>query len=112
VLKTILGVTEGNASTLIHQLGSTPLLDGVPEEVKRGFGDTVLMSLPFLRNRLGGHGQGKILVEVPRTWAQLALHLAGSFNLFLIQTHLACSPTEEGDAEDEALEYTDSDVPF
>lgn len=41
------------------------------------------MTLPALRNKLGGHGQGTDIVEVPRSIAELAVYLAGAFIVFL-----------------------------
>lgn len=54
VLKAILNRDTGNASTLVRELASTDFYANVPEEIKKAFGEQVLMSLPFLRNRLGG----------------------------------------------------------
>ena len=43
-----------------------------------------MVSLPFHRSRLSGHGQGSDVVGVPRLYAELALHLAAAVNSFLI----------------------------
>lgn len=51
------------------------------------------MCLPFLRNRLGGHGQGEAVVEVPRTYAELAVHLAGSLLQFCVKRALELKAT-------------------
>ncbi|HMN69757.1 MAG TPA: hypothetical protein PKC28_14535, partial [Bdellovibrionales bacterium] len=43
-----------------------------------------MMTLPTIRNRLSGHGQGKDTVEIPLHYGELAIGLAACFNLFLI----------------------------
>lgn len=58
VLKTVLKHEDGNASVLIREFADSGFLDDLPESCRHPFAETVLKSLPFLRNRLGGHGQG------------------------------------------------------
>jgi len=56
-----------------------------------------------------GHGQGLSVVEVPRSLAEFAINLAGSINLFIIQSWLQ----QRRNAEDEAgKELQDDDIPF
>jgi HEPN domain-containing protein len=87
-LKTILGQQSGSASTLIRGLFDTGFYSDLPEDVGRAFGEEVLMALPFIRNRLGGHGQGQEKREFSRTYAELAVHLAGSLIHFSISRAL------------------------
>jgi hypothetical protein len=87
-LKIILERQTGNASNLIRGLFEAGIYSDLPEEVGRAFGDSVLMALPFLRNRLGGHGQGQEKLEFSRSYAELAVNLAGSFIHFSISRSL------------------------
>lgn len=75
-LKAIVRAEAGSASVLIRQLGDIGFYDGLPDDVARSFGEQVLMALPFMRNRLGGHGQGSVIVDEPRVYDELAVHLA------------------------------------
>jgi hypothetical protein len=53
-------------------------LDDLPGSVRSSVSEGVLMSLPTLRNKLGGHGQGEDVVTVPRRYAEFAVSLAAS----------------------------------
>lgn len=105
VLKTLLGRESGNASLLIRELVNTDFYSDLPDNFGRSFGEQVFNSLPFLRNRLGAHGQGEEVVEVPKSYAELALHLAGSFILLVIKNSLSKSDSveriEEKEPDDE-----------
>jgi len=46
-------------------------------------------SLPTIRNKTSGHGQGKDPVDVPGYFAAFALHLAASNIVFLVEAHKA-----------------------
>ena len=48
------------------------------------FMDQVLRALPFLRNKLGGRGQGKDIVAVPPAYSDLAIQIAAEFKTFLL----------------------------
>lgn len=85
VLKVILGVSEGNASTLLQMLAEQGFFDTIPSDAAKGITQSVFMALPFLRNRLAGHGQGSEVVEVPENYARLAVEMAAIFNRFFIQ---------------------------
>ena len=54
--------------------------------------DQVLKALPFLRNKLGGHGQGAAVVDIPPAYGDLAVQIAAAFQNFLITKHLERSP--------------------
>ena len=45
--------------------------------------------MPTVRNRMGGHGQGKDRKQVPTHFAAFALHLAASNIVFLVESHVA-----------------------
>lgn len=111
-LKAIENVDAGNAKVLIDGLKQTAFYDQFPEPLASGLGDQVLMSLPYIRNRLGGHGQGSLVVTVPRSVAELAVHLAGTFIVFLVSRHLEVSrETEPMEQRGESMP-TASDIPF
>lgn len=93
-LKTILICEIGNASALIREFINSDYLSDIPQKIRQPFGEIVLMSLPFLRNRLGGHGQGDEILEVPKRFSELAVHLCGSLILFIIQSKLEIEPKE------------------
>jgi len=106
-LKVALGRTDGNARDLLKDFIEKGYCDDIPEGARAGFRDQVLQALPFLRNKLGGHGQGSDVVEVPKAYADLAVHLAGSFIQFVINRATACKPKEA------VSSFSDKDdVPF
>ena len=84
VLKTVADQVAGNASTLIRKLDGIGFWDDLPAHVRKAFEEQVMMTLPTIRNRLSGHGQGKDTVEIPLHYGELAIGLAACFNLFLI----------------------------
>jgi hypothetical protein len=47
----------------------------------------ILEGLPTIRNRQGSHGQGLDPKKVNKSYAEFALHLAGSFIVFLIERY-------------------------
>jgi hypothetical protein len=55
----------------------------LPESVQSGFMDQVLKALPFLRNKLGGHGHGAAVVDIPPGYGDLAIQIAAAFQNFL-----------------------------
>ena len=89
VLKTIEQKPRSKVGDLIHGLPSN-FHHGLPDKIANEFGDKVLYALPFLRNEISGHGQGKSVIkdEACKNIANLAVNLAGCFIVFLIQRHL------------------------
>lgn len=112
VMKGIENRTDGTANDLFKGLDKIGFYDRIPEPIKDGFANQILNSVPFLRNRLGGHGQGSMIVDVSKEVAKLALHLAGSLIVFLMEHHLEL--TGQGKAVDEEnKKVTNSDdIPF
>ena len=98
VLKTILGGNDRNANLLIRDLMGTPLFGDIPENAQKAFGPSVLMALPFIRNKLGGHGQGPDKTEITKPYADLAVNLAGVLISFIVNKYLS---EEEKGPEDE-----------
>jgi len=85
VMKAVLGVSSGTASNLLRGLEENDFFDDITPTVSKAIGDSVFMGLPFMRNRLGGHGQGQDILKVPENYARLAVELAVIFNRFIIQ---------------------------
>ena len=86
-LKTLLGTEKGNASVLIRQFIEQDHVKDLPTEFRKSFGDQVLMSIPTMGNRLGRHGQGENVVDVPPIYAQLTLEMAAAYLNFLVKVN-------------------------
>jgi len=110
VMKVIENRPDGSAKELIKGLEEIGFYKDLPESIINSFGNEILMALPYLRNRLGGHGQGSEVIEVPKQLAKLALHLAGSFIVFLIEHYLEVIGQPASLEED--TEDKNSDIPF
>ncbi|OJX68453.1 AbiJ-NTD4 domain-containing protein [Magnetospirillum sp. 64-120] len=94
VLKVLTGLEHVNADKLTQEFLSQGYLEDLPESVRQGFVSQVLKALPFLRNKLGGHGQGAEVLEVPQVYGELAIQLAGAFHNFFVAKHLEKKPVE------------------
>ena len=92
VLKVITGLDNANANKLIDEMVNQGFFDDLPSDIRPGFKHNVMTVLPFLRNKLGGHGQGADVVEVPETYGVLAIQLAATFHNFLVAKHIERSP--------------------
>jgi hypothetical protein len=90
-MKVLTKLEHANGDKLIKELGSQGFFDDLPESVRSGFGQ-VLKALPFLRNTLGGHGQGAAVVDIPPAYGDLAIQMAAAFQNFLVANHLERSP--------------------
>ncbi|HUC06785.1 MAG TPA: hypothetical protein VMR96_01750, partial [Solirubrobacterales bacterium] len=88
VLMALLGRDEGTAKRLLQELTRGGYFDGLPTKLRERFVQSVMQALPWMRNSLGGHGQGAEAVEIPRAYAELATDLAAAFNSFLITIKL------------------------
>lgn len=113
VMKVIARVDNASADALIKELSAQGLFDDPPEAARSGFRDQVLKSLPFLRNKLGGHGQGASVVAIPAVYGDLAIQLAVALQNFLIAKHLERSPPPPVVATPAAATIgLDDDIPF
>ncbi len=92
VMKVLTGRASGNADQLIKALRDDGYFDDLPEDFRSGFCEQVLKSLPTLRNKLGGHGQGKTVVAVPAIYGELSIQMAAAFHNFMISKHLERLP--------------------
>lgn len=72
------------ASKLIKILIDNGFIEKYNEDMLNGL-EKVLISLPTLRNRKGGHGSGAELKEVNLSYINFALHLTASNILFLME---------------------------
>ena len=112
VMKALTSVDQANADRLIKELLARGYFDDLPESVRAGFVDQVLKALPFLRNKLGGHGQGASVVKIPQAYGELAVQLAVAFHNFLIGKHLERSPSSAPSTEESKALGLDDDIPF
>ena len=90
-LKTVVKQNSCDVADLLRLFRETGFMDDIPDDKSKAI-IKVLGSIAILRNELGGHGQGNAVVEVPRPYAVLAVHLAGSFNQFFLTQHLRKAP--------------------
>lgn len=90
-LKSVVGQDHGTASELVKKLPAG-FYDDVPAFLPGQRNAKVWDGLPCLRNKLGGHGQGAKVVNPPREFAELAVHLSGAFIHFLIKRKTALQP--------------------
>jgi hypothetical protein len=83
VMKAALDKDHLSAQQLADALLEEGFFDDLSEEQRSGFAKQVVGALPWMRNRLGGHGQGKEAQPVGEPYARLALGLAAVFNEFI-----------------------------
>ena len=113
IIKVLTGKSNANADQLIKGMLEDGYFDDLPEEVRKGFCEQVLKSLPTLRNRLGGHGQGSEIMTVPNVYGDLALQMAAAFHNFLISKYLERNPVEvEEEKPSQSLSVPDDEIPF
>ena len=113
-MKVLTKLDHANGDRLIKELGNQGYFDDLPSEVRAGFMDQVLKALPFLRNKLGGHGQGKEIVSIPVAYGNLAIQIAAAFHNFLIAKHLERlpSPPVEATPVKKVTGSFDDEIPF
>ena len=91
-LKTVLDKHNGDVTELLLLFRKSGYMDDIPAAQAKAVCAKVLASISVLRNELGGHGQGNAIIEVPRPYALLALHLSGSLNQFVMGQYLSKRP--------------------
>lgn len=96
--KAMLGTTSGVATDLFRRLADAGFLDDLPSP-KRAVVIKALNGIGLLRNELGGHGQGASVLDVPRPYGELAVHLAAAINNFLVTQLLRKTPAPEPEPE-------------
>lgn len=112
VMKVMTGLQHANADQLIKGMLSQGYFDDLPEDVRSGFAEQVMKTLPFLRNKLAGHGQGAVIIDVPVVYGELAMQLAAAFHNLLISKHLERKPPEPEKPAAAAVSTIDDDIPF
>lgn len=116
-LKKVVGINDGTAKTLAREFARRGYCNDLPEADRNAFAETVLGVLPFLRNRLGAHGQGDAVVEVPTVYADLAINLAASLIMFVVNKYVEKQVEADDSAESKAPENEEDgwladDIPF
>ena len=112
VMKVLTGEQHANADHLIKHLLAQDYFADLPDSIRAGVAEQVMKTLPFLRNKLAGHGQGAEIVTVPAAYGELALQLAAAFHNFLISKHLERKPPEPVQVAAPATSVLDTDIPF
>jgi hypothetical protein len=120
LLKALLSREDGTAKKLLQDLQREGFFDDLPSRLRQPFIREVLMALPWMRNELGGHGQGESPVDIPKPYAQLATDLAYAFAAFLIAVKVESEgrpvSVQRGPASEQdfapALATGDDDIPF
>ncbi|MGH7120856.1 MAG: AbiJ-NTD4 domain-containing protein [Acetobacteraceae bacterium] len=117
VMKVLTGAEHANADRLLKELLRKAYFDDLPENARVGFIDQVLKALPFMRNKLGGHGQGAAVVNIPQSYGDLAVQLAAAFHNFLIAKYLERAPPPPAPDPPSSLPKAaaaswDDDIPF
>lgn len=108
VLKVLTGLGHVSADRLTKELAAQGWVDDLPPDVREGFRGAVLMSLPFLRNKLASHGQGADVVGVGAAYGTLALQLAAALANFLVTKQIergSPNPGPEGPQEIDDLPF-------
>jgi hypothetical protein len=77
------------AKVLIDLIFSKQLLPSSLSSQFSGLRSVLESGLPTVRNKQGGHGQGKDPVTIPSHIAAYALHLAASNIVMLVEAHKA-----------------------
>jgi len=77
-------ITTSGAVTLYPLPREIPTPIHTHEELRSGFANQVMLALPWMRNHLGGHGQGREEQALPEPFARLALGLAAVINEFIV----------------------------
>lgn len=103
VAMAILGRDHGKAAKLLQDLNRDGSFDGLPTKLRERFVREVLEAMPWMRNHLGGHGQGENEVDIPLPYAQLAIDISAAFSHFLIQLKL----DQDGAVAEAAEDTTD-----
>jgi len=98
------------AGDLIEEFVKAGYCEDLPADARKAFAKNVLPALAVMRNKLGGHGQGEDVVEVPKAYGQLAVHLAAALNHFATQKHIERKPKPE--PKEEVQTVRDESLPF
>lgn len=107
VLKVVLNNTSSTADALTKAFINSEYMSELPFGVsKTGFQEKVLTALPFLRNKIAGHGSGEETYEVPESLARLSVNLASSLNTYIMEQYRANMVIKRPEKID------DNEIPF
>jgi len=113
-LKAALSAHNGDATTLLSQF-SKEFMDDIPSQRAKAV-VKALQGPALLRNELGGHGQGAEILDAPRPYAELAVHMAAAANHFVVEQYLRKNPLPLPVAKDAPLSAPtvalDDEIPF
>ncbi len=98
VLKSSFDSDRSPAGSLMESLDGYGSSANSVESVGRAFGDQVLKSLSFLSDTLGRGAPSGETINMSKVYAELAVHLSGSFILFA--THLILQERPIGNTSD------------
>jgi hypothetical protein len=113
VMKALTRLDHANADRLVKAMSAQGMFDDLPQSARQAFVEHVMKTLPALRNKLAGHGQGAEIVEVPAIYGELALQLAAAFHNFLIAKYLSSRTAEPQLPIASTVDNTpDEDIPF
>lgn len=123
VMKALLGREDGNAKKLAQDLRREGFFDALPVSQRDAFVTEVLGALPWMRNKLGGHGMGERHTELPSEYAHLATDLASAYAQFLIALKLRRDPPPASSDDISGFDFKppgaaatsaslDDDIPF
>jgi hypothetical protein len=110
-LKTILSPETGVGKELFIKFREAGYLNDIPPGPAKAVSNAVLPAIAILRNELGGHGQGSDVLNVPRSYASLAIHLASAITVFLFEQSATITPPPVTAVTPKAIPE-DDDVPF
>lgn len=109
VLKVVLNENRGTPDYLTKMFIESKYMNTLPLDVKKtGFQEKVLMGLPFLRNNIAGHGDGKESYQVPESLANLSINLAAALNTYFIEQYRTYVAIEKNQEKQEV----DDEIPF
>ncbi|MCH8320350.1 MAG: hypothetical protein IH790_05265 [Acidobacteria bacterium] len=98
VLKSFFRSGRSEAGSLMGSLDSYGASSNSAESVGRTFGEQVLKSLSFLRDTLDRGAPSGKMINMSKVYAELAIHLSGSFILFATNLIIQERPTGEASA--------------
>lgn len=78
---------KDTASTLINILLKSEFIPSYMQNQFVGLKNTLENSVPTLRNRFGGHGQGELVVNVPESIVKYTINLCATNIVFLIERY-------------------------
>lgn len=112
VLKVVLNDTCSTADVLTKAFINSEFMSKLPFGVNKiGFQEKVLTALPFLRNKIAGHGSGEETYEVSEPLARLSVNLASSLNTYIMEQYKVYNAMGQAKTE-EFEDLEDSELPF